>query len=102
MAVLVDGRRVGRGGAVHRARAGRVVVGALAEVPGVVRPGPALVDLLPTVLADVVDEEARARGVRVEGEAEGVASSPEANVSWHFLPGSVRPVRLQRALSVPV
>ena len=28
--------------------------------------------------------------------------SPEANVSWHFLPGSVRPVRLQRALSVPV
>ena len=24
---------------------------------------------------------------------------PEANVSWHFLPMSVRPVRLQRALS---
>jgi hypothetical protein len=27
--------------------------------------------------------------------------SPQAKVSWHFFPGSVRPVRLHRALSVP-
>ena len=27
--------------------------------------------------------------------------SPHANVSWHFLPGAVRPLVLQRALSVP-
>src|SRR5829696_6686738 len=48
-------------------------MGALAKVPAVVCPGAALAHLLPTAFADVVDEEAGARGVRVEGEAEGVA-----------------------------
>ena len=40
------------------------------------RPRPAQVDLLPGALAHVVDEEAGAGGVGVEGEAEGVAQAP--------------------------
>jgi hypothetical protein len=46
---------------------------ALAKIPGVVGTCLTLVDLLPGALADVVNEEACTRGVRVEGEAEGVA-----------------------------
>ena len=64
--VLVHRGRVGRGGADYGACTGRVVVGSLAEIPGVVGTCPALVDLLPGVLADIVYKEARTGGIRVE------------------------------------
>ena len=73
VAVLVDGRCVGRRTTVHGARTTRVVVVALAKVPRVVRPRPALVYFVPSLIANIANEEACARGVRVEGEAEGVA-----------------------------
>src|SRR5687768_13006180 len=49
---------------------------ALADVPAVVRSGLCLVDLLPRVLPDVVDEEARPARIRVEAEPERVAQAP--------------------------
>ena len=101
VAVLVNRRRVGCSGQSTEPGATRVVVVALAEVPGVVGPCLALVDFFPAASADVVDEEARARGVRVEGEAEGVPQARSESL-LALLAGSVRPVTLQRALSVPV
>ena len=62
------------GGAAVGGRVGRAVP--LAHVPAVVGAGLAVVDLLPRVLAHVVDEEAGAGGVRVEGEPERVAQPP--------------------------
>ncbi len=48
----------------------------LTQIPTVVRSRLSEVDLFPRVLADVVDIEARSRGVRIEREPERVAQSP--------------------------
>src|SRR5215208_2497963 len=61
--VLVDRRCVGRGGAAYRASTVGVVVATFAEVPAVVGPCRALVDLLPGVLANVVYKESRTGGI---------------------------------------
>jgi hypothetical protein len=77
--VLVDGGCLGGAVAVLLAAAVGVVVAPLADVPpvvvAVVGAEHGLVDLLPPLPADVVDEETRPYGVIVDGEPEGV---PEA------------------------
>jgi hypothetical protein len=77
--VLVDGGCLGGAVAVLLAAAVGVVVAPLADVPpvvvAVVGAEHGLVDLLPPLPADVVDEETRPYGVVVDGEPEGV---PEA------------------------
>src|SRR5262249_61202913 len=76
VAVLEDGvHHRGRGRRARRAGA-RVDVRALPAVPAVVGALLAEVDLLPRLLADVVDEEPRAQGRGVHGEAERVPEPP--------------------------
>ena len=49
---------------------------ALPHVPAVVRSGLREIDLLPRVLAHVVDEEPRPGGIRVEADPERIAQPP--------------------------
>lgn len=87
--VGVDGvAQAGRGPAVGGRSVG---AGSLAQVPAVVGAGLEIVDLLPLVLADVVDEDPCVCGVRVGGHAERVAQP--AGVGLLAVVAVLRPAR---------
>jgi hypothetical protein len=76
--VAVDIDRIG---VSEAARATATVVGeALANVPAVVAAGLQMVDFLVRILANVIDEDARRRGIGVVSDPEWIAQAPRVRL----------------------